>query len=191
LLGSCRYERPRDAEEGDPARQFSTEYAGRVQHMKDTWYTTLNVDYSHLLDVSPWFACCAAAAAPAQRLFARPHPGHTRARLFSLIRRWRRKSRPSTTGALAAALCVQSTTLCESTSSRCCLRHAAMSLSCGMPSRATSSRPTLSFTTPRRRGAWLRTVPRNSGCPSTTSHKWKSEARPLHIVRQLGCAAAR
>ena len=51
-----------------------------------------------------------------------------------------------------------------------------MSLSCGMPSRATSSRSTRSFTMPRRRGARLRTAPRSSGCPYTTSPKWKSEA---------------
>ena len=46
-----RYERPRDADDTAP-RKFTTEYAERVEHMKHTWYTTLNVDYGHLLDVS-------------------------------------------------------------------------------------------------------------------------------------------
>jgi hypothetical protein len=45
-----RYERPHDADDKAP-RLFDTEYAERVEHMKHTWYTTLNVDYGHLLDV--------------------------------------------------------------------------------------------------------------------------------------------
>lgn len=55
-------------------RPFSTEYAGRVQHMKDTWYTTLNVDYGHLLDVSPRSLAQATSAGVAAATHASSHP---------------------------------------------------------------------------------------------------------------------
>ena len=79
--------------------------ACRVEQMKQTWYTTLNVDYGHLLDVRLTTVrrdrpAPAPAPAPAP-LDPCAFPDARAAAMCSLTRPWQPRSPPSTTGAQA------------------------------------------------------------------------------------------